>query len=77
MPTNEIETRTFSKKNPAPGRSRVKCFEPIAKGPSTPGALLMAIVFGALAALVLRDFTTTFLAEITHGLEEKEESTRK
>ena len=34
----------------------------------------MAIVFGALAALVLRDFTTTFLAEITHGLEEKGES---
>lgn len=34
---------------------------------STPGALLMAIVLRALAALVLRDFTTAFLAEVTHG----------
>lgn len=34
---------------------------------STPGALLVAIVLRALAALVLRDFTTTFLAEVAHG----------
>ena len=74
MPLNEAETRTFSKKNPTRKVSGKVCRAEAPKGKSTPSALLMAIVFGALAALVLRDFTTTFLAEITHGLEEKEES---
>lgn len=34
----------------------------------------MAVVFGALAALVFCDFAAAFLAEITHGFREKVES---